>query len=103
MFLIDTPNHVDALVVVDEAVWGVSRDREVAELEDLGRTAPEDKVGVNDSVVFGSSDYVDVTVGDYDGFGVVRKVLELLKLLNFVVFVLDVVQKAVVLLNRKYR
>ncbi len=54
---------------------------------------------VDDLVIFGASNDMYVTVGNYDGFGVIREVLKLLKLLNFIVFVLDIVQKAVVFLD----
>jgi hypothetical protein len=60
-------------------------------------------MGVNDVVILGPSDDMNVSIGDDDGFGVVREILELVKLLNLVVLVVKVVQEAVILLDGKDR
>lgn len=58
-------------------------------------------MGIDDIIVFGAADDMDIAVWDDDGFRVVREVLELFKFLNFVVFILDAVQKTVVLFDWK--
>lgn len=58
---------------------------------------------VNDFLIFRSSDYVDVSVGNEDSLRVIGQVLKLFKLLYFVVFALNIVQEAMVFLDRENR
>jgi hypothetical protein len=101
MLLIDSSNQVDTLVVINETVRGISSDRHITKLKDFGGAASKDKMCVDDFVVFGASDDMDIAVGNNNCFRVIRKILKLLELLYFVVFALDVVQEAVAFLDGK--
>ena len=71
MFLVDASDHVNALVVVNEAVGWISEDREIAQLENFRGAASEYEMRINDLVVFGASNDMNVAVGDDDGLGVI--------------------------------
>ena len=60
-------------------------------------------MSVNDGVIFGTSNYVDISIGDYYSFWVVGQILKLLEFLNLIILVLNVVEEAVVLLYGEYR
>jgi hypothetical protein len=72
VFLVDASDHVNALVVVNEAVGWVSEDREIAQLEYFRGAASEYEMRINDLVVFGASNDMNIAIGDDDGFGVIR-------------------------------
>ena len=96
VLLIDTSNQVYALIVVNQAVRGISGDRDISQLEDFRRTASKHQMGINDTVIFCASYDVYISIGYDNGLGVVRQILQLFKLLNFIVFILNVVQEAMV-------
>ena len=71
VFLVDASNHVNTLVVVNEAVGWVSEDREITQLEYFRGATSEYEMRINDLVVFGASNDMNVAIGDDDGFGVI--------------------------------
>lgn len=103
VFLVNASNNVDALVVINQTIGWVPGCNQIPELKNFRRTASENQMGVNNCIVFCASNYMYIAVWNYNSLRIVRQVLKLLKLLDFIVLVLDVVQKAVILLYREDR